>query len=283
MTAGQLDPQHSSQQMSRVTGQRRDHGTAVLVNGTPLSDELSYTHSMLPSNSPVMLPLLCLLNHIIDQIYSPSLSPWPVWYPPPQRDVFERLPQQRDKPSWACLWPSPPSPIESPAGSACLVNAYAPMSSVSFPMADFHSKTWLSKEAHWMLPVRIFKRPPSTLPYTYILLPPSDTATGTAWKTVIKEHFHLPVPPPLTVSFITVFCFFATSVSWALKHCHWLPADMYITCVSVPPCPVNWWTWPISLPCHLVSSFLQPSLEAQAEWALDLVVFCSANSFRELW
>lgn len=86
-----------------------------------------------------------------------------------------------------------------------------------------------------MLPMCIFKHPPSTLPYTYILLPPSDIAKGTAWKTVIKEHFHFPIPPPLTVCFITVFWFCATSVSRALKHCHWLPADTYITCVPVPP------------------------------------------------
>lgn len=168
MTAGQLDPQYSSQLMSRVTGQRRDHGTAVLENRTPLSDELSYTHSTLPSNSQALLPLCCLLNHIIGQMCSPS--PCPAWSPQLQRDVFETAPAEREtiaeasgaefktgliQKKWggSCLslWPSPPLPIVSPAGLVYLVNAYTPISSVSFPWGYLHSKAWLSKEAHCML------------------------------------------------------------------------------------------------------------------------------------
>lgn len=79
----------------------------------------SPTHGMLPSNSQVLLSLLCLSNHIIDQICSPSPSPCPVWSPPPWRDVFERLPQQREKAFWACLWLSPPHCESSRISLSC--------------------------------------------------------------------------------------------------------------------------------------------------------------------
>lgn len=85
--------------MSSITGQRGDHGTAVLEKGTPLSDKLCYTHCKLPSNSQVLLPLMCHLNHIIKQKCFPF--PCLAWSPPcPQlRGLFERLPQQREKSS----------------------------------------------------------------------------------------------------------------------------------------------------------------------------------------
>jgi len=120
------------------------------------------------------------------------------------------------------LWPSPPSSL---AGFACLVNAYTPISSVSFPWGYLHSKAWLSKEAHCMLQVLTFQYPPSMLPFAYILLPPSDIATSTAGKTVLNEqYFHLPIPPLLRVCFIIVFRGFC--------HLHLLSTQAWLLAVS---------------------------------------------------
>lgn len=77
--------------------------------------------------------------------------------------------------------------------------------------------------------VLIFKCPPSTLSFAYILLPPSDIAAGMAGKTVLKEqYFHLPIPPLLRVCFITVlwvFCLLCllSTQAWPLavsRHGH---------------------------------------------------------------
>lgn len=174
----------------------------------------------------------CLsLNHSISHMCSPS--PCPAWSSPPQRDVFERLLQQREKPSqrpvvtdlnsewgwrkWGgSFWnlSFPPLPIVAVAYTAISsvpswghLHALRPHTVCSKCLSS-KSSTYPSLCRHFAAPLWHSCRHggADSTERTEFSLPRSNNAKG------LLYHFQ--------------WCF-GTSVSWELKHICYLSADTH--------------------------------------------------------
>lgn len=73
----------------------------------------------------------------------------------------------------------------------------------------------------------------------------------------------------------------AEEIPWSCSQAWLLAGSRHARNLLLQCCHINWWTRPISPPCHLVSSSLQLSLKAQSVWASVVMTSCSANNFRQ--